>query len=290
MYLTKGMLTIMLLQTLCIKSNNTNVNKYIINNIKKIKNINIYLSVHKFSLYTNIIIHYNINDKEKIISKLSNILTKVILIFYNKHLIYNLLNTNYFYFSDFDKLKIYNYCIENSKEKNFNIKRRKIIKKAFSSYFAYNKKVILTGFINFALKDYLKELDNIVDQSINNYIVEKEYIEFIDLLKCYINSQKSNSNTIYLLYNNETSILLDENSNIIPIADNVKSKYLSDINFSENDYCLNTLLNLLPKNLVIFHNSDFKDEFLTTLELIFEDRVSYKEAPVAVVTRTNGDT
>ena len=277
-----------MLQTFCIKSNNTTVNNYIIDKIKKLKNINVYLSMRKFSLYTNIIIHYNINDKEKIINKLSNILTNVILIFYNKYLIYNLLNTNYFYFSDFDKLKIYNYCIENSKEKNFNIKRRKIIKKVFSSYFDNNKKIILTGFINFALKDYLKELDNVVDQSVNNYIIEKEYIEFIDLLKCYINSKKSTSDTIYLLYNNGNSILLDENNEIIPTTNNIKSKYLSDINFSENDYCLNALLNLLPKNLVIYHNSDsaLKDEFLTTLELIFEDRISYETTGPKVPTET----
>ena len=39
-------------------------------------------------------------------------------------------------------------------------------------------------------------------------------------------------------------------------------------NFSENDYCLNTLLTLLPKELIIDYKSSKKDEFLTTLELI----------------------
>lgn len=267
----------MLSQTFCIKSNNANVNKYIVDNLMKIKNINLRLSVHKFSLYTNIIIHYGMEDKEKVISKLSTVLYHTIIIFYSKYLIYSLLNTNYFYFSDIDKAKIYDYCVENSKEKEFRTKQRKIIKKTISSYFSFNKKLILTGFINFSLRDYLKELDIIVDQSVNNYIIEKEYIEFIDLLKCYINSQPSNSPTIYLHYSNENSILLDENGEFIPIVDNLKSKYLSDINFSKNDYCLNTLLNLLPENLIICYNSDLKDEFLTTLELIFEDRISYRE-------------
>ena len=247
----------MLPQTFCIKSNNANVNKYIVDNLMKIKNINLRLSVQKFSLYTNIIIHYGMEDKEKVISKLSTVLYHTIIIFYSKYLIYSLLNTNYFYFSDIDKAKIYDYCVENSKEKEFRTKQRKIIKKTISSYFSFNKKLILTGFINFSLRDYLKELDII--------------------LKCYINSQPSNSPTIYLHYSNENSILLDENGEFIPIVDNLKSKYLSDINFSKNDYCLNTLLNLLPENLIICHNSDLKDEFLTTLELIFEDRISYRE-------------
>ncbi len=59
----------------------------------------------------------------------------------------------------------------------------------------------------------------------------------------------------------EKSILLDENNEVIPIKNNVNNKYLSDINFSENDYCLNTLLNLLPKNLIIYYDPNFKDEF-----------------------------
>ena len=274
-YFLKGMF-IKVLQTFCIKSNNNNVNEYIIENIKKIKNIDLYLSVHDFAIYTNIIIHYCANDKSKVINKLSSILTNVIIIFYNKYLIYNIIDNNYFYFSDFDKLKIYGYCIDNSKEKEFNIKRKKIIKNAFSSYFKYNKKIILTGFINFALKDYIIELDDIVNQSVNNYVIEKEYIEFIDLLRCYINSQASNTETVYLIYDNENSILLNEKNEVIPTTNNLNNKYLSDINFSKNDYCLNTLLNILPKKIVIYHDFNIKDEFLTTLELIFGERISYK--------------
>ena len=97
------------------------------------------------------------------------------------------------------------------------------------------------------------------------------------MLKCYINSQTSNFATVYLHYSNENSILLDENGDIIPITDKLNGKYLSDINFSKNDYCLNTLLNLLPEKIVIFYDKNSKDEFLTTLELIFEERISYIE-------------
>ncbi len=51
------------------------------------------------------------------------------------------------------------------------------------------------------------------------------------------------------------------------------AKYLSDISFSSNDYCLNTLLNLLPSKLHIHLVDNFEDEFITTLKLIFENRV-----------------
>ena len=61
----------------------------------------------------------------------------------------------------------------------------------------------------------------------------------------------------------------------IKIDENILSrKYLSDISFSSNDYILNTLLNLIPKKIYIHTMNDTTDEFINTIKLIFEDRVS----------------
>ena len=76
------------------------------------------------------------------------------------------------------------------------------------------------------------------------------------------------------MYLNKESILLDKDKNIISIKDHIfDAKYLSDISFSSNDYCLNTLLNLLPQTLNIHLVDNFEDEFITTLKLIFENKV-----------------
>ena len=50
------------------------------------------------------------------------------------------------------------------------------------------------------------------------------------------------------------------------------AKYLSDITFSSKDYCLNALLNLLPKKIIIHLIAD-EDEFVETLKLIFQNRL-----------------
>lgn len=271
-----------MLKTICIKSNNNKINEYIIENIKNFKLNNIYLSVRNFSIYTNIILHYkgnDINEFNKFINKITTLLTNVIIKFYNNYIMKNLIDTNYFYFSDFDKIKILDYCKENCEEPHFNKKRKHVIKKLYKNYFLYNKKIILDGFVTFSIKEYTKLLDTIVDQSVNNYLIEKEYIEFIDLLKCYINSEPSQTEKIYLVYNQQNSTLYDKNGDTICIDNALKSKYLSDINFSNNDYCLNTLLTLLPKELIIYSNSN-KDEFLTTLELIFGERISYVNSSI----------
>ena len=53
------------------------------------------------------------------------------------------------------------------------------------------------------------------------------------------------------------------------------AKYLSDITFSANDYALNTLLTLVPSKIYIHLIDNNIDEFITTLKLIFENRVIY---------------
>ena len=140
-------------------------------------------------------------------------------------------------------------------------------------YVIENKSMILEGFVNFRIKEYIKYLDSIVDIAVNKYIIEKEYNEFISLLRMYINSKKSNIKNLHLIYGKSELTILDENKNIVPLCKEIyNAKFLSDIIFSENDYALNTLLTLLPQRIEI-HLLDSEDEFIKTVKLIFEDRV-----------------
>ena len=116
-------------------------------------------------------------------------------------------------------------------------------------------------------------LEDLVDFSVNEYIIEREYLEFVSLLRLYINSQPTLTDIIHMVCINYDIILLDENLNMIDIKRNsLNAKYLSDITFSSNDFALNALLSLLPKKINI-HLITKKDEFIDTLCLIFENRV-----------------
>ena len=106
-------------------------------------------------------------------------------------------------------------------------------------------------------------------------MIEREYYEFINILHLYVNSKESTMDVVHLVYTNKDCILLDKNKNIIPLDNSLlDAKYLSDISFSSNDYCLNALLNILPKKLYIHLINNYEDEFITTLKLIFDNNVS----------------
>ena len=123
-------------------------------------------------------------------------------------------------------------------------------------------------------ENYSHELEKQVDIAVNQYLVEKEYLEFVSLLKMYVNSESSTIDIVHLIYDTTNPTLLDKNKKIIKTDINLSNaKYLSDISFSSCDMILNTLLNLLPKKIYIHLKNQDDDEFINTLKLIFDDRV-----------------
>lgn len=261
-----------MLKTICVKTNNKEISEYLLKELEYFELQSIHVSSYKFKVYTNIIIHYKGKNVELFLNKISTLLAYLVIDFYEPSIIQNLINTNYFYFSTEEKKDIFNLCLTNIDFKT-SLSIINIISEAFYEYFSCNKYVILDGFVNFKLKNYIKELDTVVDMCVNKFIIDREYNEFVSLLKAYIQTTPSNIDAVHLIYKNQNSILLDNLKNVIQYNDKlINSKYLSDISFSSNDYALNSLLTLLPKKLYI-HLIDAEDDFISTLKRIFDDRV-----------------
>ena len=264
------------MKSICIKTNNENLLNYLLNELNYIEIKPVLISTNKFKNYKNIIIHYSGNDNQKFIHEVSCILSCLVIDELEEKFIKQSLIKNYFYFDSDERKHIIEICFEIFTD-DFNLyfdKKYNCLINDFEFYLTNNKSIVLDGFLNFRIKDYLKILENVVDEAVNNIVIEKEYLEFISLLKMYINSQNSNCDIVHLVYTNETSILLDKDKNIINVSDDIfKAKYLSDISFSSNDYALNTLLTLIPKKIYIHLINNCIDEFIHTLSLIFENRV-----------------
>lgn len=264
------------MKSLCIKTNNTNTLEYLLNELNSIELNNVCFSKNEFKHYKNIIIHYTGKSTNLFIDKISSILALCVIDELEYDLINKILIQNYFYFDSNERKKILDICFEITTD-DFGLLFDKKFSALYNEFFKFistNKTIVLNGFINFRVKKYLDILDEISSQAVNNFIIEKEYLEFISLLKLYINTQSSTCNVVHIIYSDTESILLDQNKNKIDIQTELFNlKYLSDISFSSNDYTLNSLLTLLPKEIYIHLTDNYIDEFINTLQLIFEKRV-----------------
>lgn len=251
--------------SLCIKDNNSKIQNFIMKKIGESNIPDIYYSKHTFKIYKNIIIHYKGNNPEKFYKFISNLLSDVIIKYYEPIIIKRLIIKDYFYFDALDRNSIYNeYSLLNHNSKKY-------IKEDILNYIKNNKNIVLNGFVNFRLSNYQTSLEPYIEKSVNKFVLDKEYLEFVSLLRGYVDSKIPNPIKLHLIYSNKESIILDENYNIIEL-ENFDSEYLSDISFSQNDYALNTLIGKLPQSIYI-HLISPKDEYIETLELIFGNKI-----------------
>lgn len=264
------------MKSICIKTNNENLLDYLLNELDYIEVKPVAISKNQFKNYKNIIIHYSGNDNKKFVHEVSCILSCLVIDELEESFLKMILLKNYFYFNSTEMKHILELCYEIFSD-DFNTyfdKKHNLLIDSFENYLITNKSIILTGFINFRIKNYMTILEDVVDEAVNSFVVEKEYLEFISLLKMYVNSQNSNCDIVHLVYNKNNSTLLDKDKNQINVSDDFfKAKYLSDISFSSNDYALNTLLTLVPKKIHIHLIDNCIDEFIHTISLIFENRV-----------------
>lgn len=265
-----------MIKSFCIKSNNKEILNYLLDSFKGASPNNFYLSKNKFKIYSNIILHYTGNDITVFYTYVSSLIQHTILRFYEPKLIHSIINFDYFYFTDYEKEKIFDISQKLlSENSSLTSSRLNVLYHLCYKYVETNKSMILDGFINFRLKEYNNILNDIISDAASSFTIQKEYDEFIELLSMYVKSNKPTVKEVHLIYFNNDSILLDENKNIINIDKNISTaKYLSDISFSSNDYCLNALLNILPKKIFIhLLNVNDDDEFLDTLCAIFGKKI-----------------
>ena len=269
------------MKSICVKVSNSKTINYLLTKINKLKINDVYFSFKKFKIYDNIIIHYKGNNTPLFLKKISDILSSLLVDLYEQEIVQKLLQSEYFYFNDFEQKRILENTIYDLYDEDESLNSQEIrynlISSSFYNYLSSHHSILLKGFITFRLKDYFEMILEQIDNSVNKYIIEQEYTEFISLLKMYVNSENPKCDLIHLVYNNSKPILLDSNRSLISLDLNMLgAKYLSDISFSSNDIALNTLLNLVPKKIYIHLAPDnCKDEFINTLKLVFEDRIIF---------------
>ncbi len=228
-------------------------------------------------------VHKNSNQYELLKLHVSNALAEHVIQQYEEKLLIRIINSNYGYFSSSEKkdiLRISQKIIKNDDKVFFNtlfqLRRRNMIVKKFMEYFEGSSSIILDGFINFRLKDYIKELEDIADNAVDDFLIEREYKEFIRLLKYFVEIQESKFNFVHVVMQYEDQyILLDEKKN--EITNDCIQDFLTELPETEinhDDLLVSSLITLAPKSIIIHNWERFKNQkLLDTIKNVFAGKV-----------------
>ncbi len=214
-------------------------------------------------------------DDDESKNKMSDIISEFIYHCYIKNYFSKSLDESYYYFEKCDKDEMFNMLSQN-KEKAF-------IKKELLKYMDENNILILKGFVNFRLADYLDLICDKAQFVAEEYLDKKEYMDFVKLLKYFVSVQTSSCEKVDVIVNkNGEYVIFDEENKQTVVADMEVSVELLDEVLSISDVLISELISLAPKKIIIHKNNNFNkfnshsnNEVLKMIESVFEGCVMY---------------
>ncbi len=216
----------------------------------------------------------------------ANAIADIIIDIMEKKILKKCIDSNYYYFNGEERLKIFAYAcktlgideIEKDKGCVYRLSRKARVLQKVLDYLENNSSVIIPGFVRFRMKDYISELEDAIDRAVEEYLMEREYNEFIKLLRYFVEIQEPKVDTINVLRNSDKSYrLLDGEGRPVSneLLDDLSGEVLEN-NINYDDLLISSLITIAPTRIV-FHNQAVSEgsEILDTIKKVFHNKIAY---------------
>ena len=219
---------------------------------------------------------------------ISNILYKLVINTYKNKALFEYLNDTFFFLKHDEILEV--------EDRIMKILNGEEIIKDENSIYCYNRinniiekikicmeenhDININGFITFRMKELALDIEDIIDKVVEKYLVEKEYKEFIKLLKYFVDIQESKIKEVNLIIQEEGMYKIIDESGKDLYEDFLKEIGECTIGNNTNmeDVIVSGLITNAPQNIIIHRREICENpEFLETIEQVFESRVIYCE-------------
>lgn len=143
-----------------------------------------------------------------------------------------------------------------------------------------NREININGFITFRMRELLGDIESVIDKIVEKYMVEKEYKEFIKLLKYFVEIQECKIEEVNIIINPLSAYeIKDSYGNDIFkdfIRDLSECKIGNAINME--DIIISGLITNSPRKIIIHKKENCtNEEFLDTIINVFSERVTFCE-------------
>lgn len=231
---------------------------------------------------------YNNKVKDIINLYVSNILYRIVVDNYRKKEMFEFLTENYFFLKQTEIMEVEDEILKTLKcEDSFKdedsiycLNRINSVIEKIRECILEKQELNINGFITFRMRKLRDDIEKIIDKIVERYMIEKEYKEFIRLLKYFVEIQECKIDTI--------NIIIQEGNHYIVKDEEGKNLYrdfLEELTGSEDnldvnmeDILISGLITSAPRSIVIHKKENsLNKEFLDTIENVFGNRVIYCE-------------
>lgn len=227
--------------------------------------------------------------RPKVLVYIANIIYRVIIDNYRRNELLDYLTENYFFLKHNEILEVDKKIKTVLNEEGSITSERHLqcinnitkIENIINEFIREDNFINIEGFIRFRLKPLRPIIEDIIDKVVEDYMVEKEYNEFINLLKYFVDIQESKIDIVNI-YINEKGEYIVKDINGKDLLKRFRNELLESkepTNVNSEDIIISGLITNAPKNIHIY-NKKFciHEEFLKTITSVFRERVDFIES------------
>jgi putative sporulation protein YtxC len=162
--------------------------------------------------------------------------------------------------------------------------RRSVLYDAFFEYLQWESTLHVEGFIRFRLWKYLECVKEAVETGVDEYLRDREYQEFLELLRFLVSSQEPREELIHVIPSKKKPFFFYNGEKRLISLRALDKMLEEDQGFREEDYLVSALITLAPRKIV-FHQANRFASIKEILHSIFADRVVFCETCVSCQSR-----
>jgi len=157
-------------------------------------------------------------------------------------------------------------------------RRKRLVQTRLEEFLLSSSHLNVDGFVVFRLKDYLADLRWVVGRAVEDFLLEREYREFISLLRFFLENQRPRAVTVHVVVRPPGRFQLYDHD-FRPVSYQYMDGLIVDVNHSEIDYediLISALITIAPVKVVLHAPGPvcLTPHTLTTLQAVFQDKVA----------------
>lgn len=156
------------------------------------------------------------------------------------------------------------------------VERKGKVLRLILEYLNAQQEINLDGFITFRLQDYREQLGDAVGQAVDDFLMEKEYLEFINLLRYFVEAQEPKLKLVHVIILPKGAFKLMDDKGATVTKEYLAESFLEiDTEVNSDDLLVSALITLAPERIVLHCPTELdRMEALDTIRNVFEGKVT----------------
>jgi putative sporulation protein YtxC len=156
------------------------------------------------------------------------------------------------------------------------IERKGRVLRLLLDYLGSQQEINLDGFITFRLQEYREQLGDAIGRAVDDFLMEKEYVEFINLLRHFVEAQPPKLRLVHAIILPKGGFRLMDDKGATVTREYLAESFVEvEAEVNSEDLLVSALITIAPERVVLHCSVELdRLEALDTIRGVFEGRVT----------------